>query len=160
MARFKYCPQCSNALLTRELNGKHRMACVHCDFVHWNNPTPVAVMLIPHKSGLVLIKRKLAPKAGHWALPSGFVDEGETAEIAAVRESQEETNLTVRLKRLFMQRTTPGNQLLLVYLTYKVRARPAPGDDAEEAKVFGRDEIPEDIAFPVHKEAIKAYFEG
>jgi 8-oxo-dGTP diphosphatase len=42
---------------------------------------------------LLLIQRKQDPHAGSWALPGGFVDEGETLDAAAGRELQEETSV-------------------------------------------------------------------
>ena len=47
-------------------------------------------------NGIVLIERKNPPFG--WAIPGGFVDEGETLEDAAIREAFEETCLNVRLK--------------------------------------------------------------
>ena len=47
---------------------------------------------------IVLIARRNPPPG--WAIPGGFVDVGESAEQAAVREAAEETGLSVRLVTL------------------------------------------------------------
>ena len=44
---------------------------------------------------VVLIKRKYEPLKGHWSLPGGMVEVGETLEAALTRELLEETGLSV-----------------------------------------------------------------
>lgn len=51
---------------------------------------------------VLLIKRKLEPFKDHWALPGGFVLEGEDLEQAVTRELQEETGVDkVYLEQLY-----------------------------------------------------------
>jgi ADP-ribose pyrophosphatase len=61
--------------------------CSNCGFsVQQRNPFPtVDVVLYRHGQGIVLIERVNAPYG--WALPGGFIDYGESAEQAAVREA-------------------------------------------------------------------------
>ena len=44
---------------------------------------------------VLLVRRKNEPFAGHYALPGGFVNIGETIEAACCREVQEETGIAV-----------------------------------------------------------------
>jgi len=55
------------------------------------------IILDGDKNHIVLIKRKYPPYQGHYALPGGFIDKGETPESAIVREIKEETNLEVKI---------------------------------------------------------------
>lgn len=60
----------------------------------------VAVVVVEGDDGpgIVLTKRssRLRAHAGQWALPGGRIDEGETPEVAALRELHEELGLHVR----------------------------------------------------------------
>jgi 8-oxo-dGTP diphosphatase len=90
----------------------------------------------------LLIQRKNEPFAGGWAYPGGFVDEGETAEQAAVRELWEETDVhDVKLKQLYtetaLNRDPRGWVVSVVYFAFVseeivVKA----GDDAQNAKWY------------------------
>ena len=75
--------------------------CPHCGetVALYRNPIPTADIIIRVGSGIVLIKRKNPPHG--WAIPGGFIDYGETAESAALREALEETSLNVRGLKLF-----------------------------------------------------------
>jgi 8-oxo-dGTP diphosphatase len=66
----------------------------------YDHPRPavtVDIVLFSLQSGrieVLLIKRAREPFRGLWALPGGFVEEGEALERAATRELHEETGLT------------------------------------------------------------------
>lgn len=159
---YRYCPLCSYPL-TKKMVGDHlRSTCEDCGFVHWNNPKPVTVTLVPKGDGLVLIKRKVEPRPGMWALPGGFMEEGESVEQGACREVKEETGLDVEIDRIVASFTTKKglNQVLFLCLAKPVTGTPSPSDDALDAQVFSKNEVPEDIAFPLHQAAIERYFAG
>ncbi len=135
--------------------------CPHCggDIVAYVNPTPTVdvVILVPDGTssgysgdGVVLIERLNEPLG--WALPGGFVDEGETCEQAAVREMKEETGLDVVLTGLLGVYSDPARDprqhtMSVVYtgFTRDISTLMA-GDDAGKAEVFPLEQWPQ-LAF-------------
>ena len=96
---------------------------------------------------ILLIKRKNQPFKGKWALPGGFVDYGETAEDAVVREVLEETGLNTRVGSLFgvysdPQRDPRGHTITVVYLLEVCGGFLKSGDDAVEVGFFALDDLP------------------
>ena len=61
------------------------------------NPSPAVDFLISkdHNSKILLVRRKNDPFKGMLSIPGGFINEGETAEDAMIREAKEETSLVV-----------------------------------------------------------------
>ena len=110
--------------------------------------------VIVYDGKLVLIRRKNPPFQGHFALPGGFVEVGETVETAAVREAKEETGLDVEIIKLLGVYSKPsrdprGHTVSVIFLTVgngKLKA----GSDASDTGLFGIDEIPE-LAFDHNK---------
>jgi 8-oxo-dGTP diphosphatase len=112
-----------------------------------------------HPRHFVLVKRRNAPLG--WALPGGFVDDGETVEAAAEREAKEETGLNVRLVRQFHVYSEPGRDprghTITVVFIGEAEGDPTGGDDAADARCFSVDALPPDMAFD-HEEIIRDFF--
>jgi len=107
----------------------------------------------------VLVRRKNPPPG--WAIPGGFIDEGESADHAAVREAREETGLDVELTELFHvysdpQRDPRHHTLSAVFLG-RAQGEPIGGDDAAEARAFHPNDVPHHLAFD-HAQILADYF--
>jgi 8-oxo-dGTP diphosphatase len=117
--------------------------------VEYRNPKPTVDIIICIDGLVVLIRRKNAPLG--WALPGGFVDEGERVEDAAIREAREETLLDVTLDRLFYVYSDPARDdrqhTLSVVFTATAQGQPVGADDAQEARLFALDALPTPLAF-------------
>ena len=124
------------------------------------NPFPTVDIIIELDSGgIVLIRRKNPPPG--WALPGGFIDYGESAEAAAVREAKEETSLDVQLIELLHVYSDPARDprqhTLSVVFIATAKGRPTGTDDAAEAEVFHENTLPSPLAFD-HAKILQDYF--
>jgi len=140
---------------------KERLVCPKCGHVteRYKNPFPAADVIVAIGDKIVLIRRKNPPEG--WAVPGGFIDYGETAEAAAIREIREETGLEISDLELFEVRSDPKRDprfhTITVVFTASSTGTPRAGDDAAEAGLFGPDELPEPLAFD-HAEVLRDYF--
>jgi 8-oxo-dGTP diphosphatase len=109
--------------------------------------------------GIVLVKRKSPPPG--WGLPGGFIDYGESAEDAAVREAREETSLQVQLVELFHvysdPKRDPRKHTISTVFIAKASGTPKGGDDAAEARIFTESNLPAPLAFD-HAKILQDYF--
>ena len=107
---------------------------------------------------LLLIRRKNDPFKGSWALPGGFVDEGEDLDAAALRELEEETGVKVtcveQLKAYGKPDRDPRHHTISVAFFAFVAddTNATAADDAEDAQWFDINELPK-LAFD-HAEII------
>lgn len=138
------------------------MECPYCKkmITMHKNPTPTVDIIIDINGRIVLIKRKNPPFG--WALPGGFVDYGESFEVAALREAKEETGLEVTDLRQFHTYSDPGRDARLhtasTVFTGKASGIPQAGDDAGEVGLFVRENLP-DLAFD-HARILADYYVG
>jgi 8-oxo-dGTP diphosphatase len=125
----------------------------------YRNPLVTVDLIVEINDKIVLIER-INPPYG-WALPGGFVDYGESLEIAARREALEEINLEVTLIEQFHTYSDPNrdprqHSVTTVYIA-EANGFPTGGDDAGSAALFSRDTIPDHMAFD-HGDIIEDYY--
>ncbi len=111
----------------------------------YRNPALTVDVIIEIDMKIVLISRKHPPLG--WAIPGGFVDYGEKIEDAALREAEEETGLQVTLQTLLGVYSDPSRDnrrhtASAVYIGHS-KGTPKAADDAQEARLFSIDELPE-----------------
>ena len=139
--------------------------CPACNTTTYRNPLPVAVVLVPvEDGGLLLIRRAIEPRTGKLALPGGYVNDGETWQEAAAREVREETGITVAAEsiREFQVRSAPDGTVLLFGISDPIERSAIvtyqPTEETSDCLVI--DTPSPDMAFPLHAEAVRAYFNG
>jgi len=98
---------------------------------------------------VLLIRRKLPPFQGMWAIPGGFVNIDESLEGAALRELEEETGVRdVYLEQLYtfgnVGRDPRGRVITVAYfaLIPAPAIDPRAGDDAAEARWWSMYDLP------------------
>ena len=95
----RFCPHCATALapivMAEDGGDKERLRCPACGWTHWNNPTPVLAAIV-ELDGKVLLARNAAWPPKMFALITGFMEAGESAQEGIAREVKEETNLDVQ----------------------------------------------------------------
>lgn len=91
---FRFCPKCGSPGFTPD--SEKSLKCSSCGFGYFiNMSASVAAVIRNHNNEILFTVRKHNPAAGMLDLPGGFVDLGETAEAAIVREIKEELNLNI-----------------------------------------------------------------
>lgn len=102
-------------------------------------PLPSCHALIQEADRFLLVQRARPPLAGHWGLPGGGVELGETVEQALLREVREETGLTVALDRFLgyadaIEHDEQGrvryHYVILYFLAHPTGGELAAADDA------------------------------
>lgn len=158
---YRFCPRCGGDLELREIKRgePERLVCRRCGFVFFLDPKVAAGTIFSLDGGIVLIKRGIEPSYGKWVFPGGFVDRGETAEEAAIRETREEVQLDVSIERILNVYSYPRFiTIVIVYAARCLGGTPAAGDEALEVRIFPPEEIPwEDLAFSSTRDALRDY---
>jgi ADP-ribose pyrophosphatase YjhB (NUDIX family) len=114
-------------------------------------------------TALVVVTRAVDPARGGVALPGGYIDDREDWRKAVVRELKEETGIDAAARdvRLVDAASSPDGHLLLFGLLPERPADDLP-DFAATDETEGRHLLrgAEELAFPLHTMAARAFFEG
>ena len=161
---MKYCSQCRAEVRQEIPAGDNRLrhVCSDCRTIFYDNPKIVAGTLPIYDGQILLCKRAISPRKGYWTLPAGFMENGESTEDAARRETLEEANATVTLKSLFSMITVPHiSQVHVFFLAELATPDFSAGEESLEVALFTPATIPwDELAFPTVGETLVRYLEG
>jgi ADP-ribose pyrophosphatase YjhB (NUDIX family) len=161
---MNYCSNCASKLDFRLIEDDHlpRFVCDDCETIHYQNPRVIVGCLPIFEGKILLCKRGIEPRKGFWNIPGGFMENGEHIEEGALREANEEANLTLRSKGLLSVFTVPKiNQVHMHFLTEVLDNNWNLTTETTDIQLFSEDEIPwDDIAFPSNLFTLNTYLEN
>jgi ADP-ribose pyrophosphatase YjhB (NUDIX family) len=160
---MKFCSNCGSTLSFAMPPGDHlpRFMCLQCDTIHYQNPKLVTGCIVEWQGKLLLCKRAIEPRLGFWTLPAGFMENGETTEAAAARETAEEALAeAVDLKPFTLVNVPHVDQVHLMFRGVLKDGRHAAGPESLDTRLVDEAEIPwEEIAFPSMRFTLERYLE-
>jgi ADP-ribose pyrophosphatase YjhB (NUDIX family) len=127
------CPRCATA-------DEQPLTCDRCGWRWYSNPKPAAAVLLERQEddatepSVLLLKRAVEPGFGAWDLPAGYLDPGESFEMAARRETREESGIEVELVGLTgVYHSQPANAVSAVFRARALDAGAPVRIDAESS---------------------------
>ena len=160
---IEYCPSCGGETQTHipEGDNRERAVCGQCDIIHYQNPKIVAGALPVWREKILLCKRAIEPRYGSWTLPAGFMENGETVEQGAARETWEEAEARIHNLQLYTVQSIP--RISQVYIIFRAELSAVDafgvGSESLETALFSEHEIPWDqIAFPMIERSLRYFF--
>lgn len=159
---MKFCSQCGAPVSLRIPGGDNRprYVCDRCHTVHYQNPRIVAGCLPVWEGRILLCRRAIQPRQGFWTLPAGFMENGETLEQAAARETLEEACARVHDLQLYTLFDLP--HISQVYLFFRAELADLDfraGEESLEVQLFEESDIPwRELAFPTVGRTLECYF--
>jgi ADP-ribose pyrophosphatase YjhB (NUDIX family) len=158
---MNYCSQCGSKVVLKVPEGDHqpRHVCDSCGTIHYLNPKVVVGSVPEYQGRILLCRRGIEPRLGFWAIPGGFMENGETLEQGAAREALEEAEIDVEIGSLLViANVTHAHQVHVFFRSRMRSAHFAPTPESLEVRFFDIEEIPwSDLAFPSTEYALRCY---
>jgi len=96
----------------------------------------IAAAVIVHEGKVLLVKRRVSEGSLSWQFPAGAIEADETPGEAAVRETKEETGLTVAEPRELGERVHPNTGRTMIYVACELVEGHATVGDEDELSEF------------------------
>jgi ADP-ribose pyrophosphatase YjhB (NUDIX family) len=160
---MNYCSKCAHETVREIPEGedRERDVCPACGEIFYVNPKVIVGCIPTIGDKVLLCKRAIEPRYGKWTLPAGFMENRETTEEGAARETWEEAE--ARTVNMALYRIFDVPHISQVYVFYRCDVlddKFGAGSESLESKLYAEDEIPwDELAFPVVVEMLKEFFE-
>lgn len=160
---MKYCSECGTKVVIKvpEGDNRPRFVCESCDSIHYKNPRIIAGAIPVYGDQVLLCKRAIHPRQGYWTLPAGFMENEESVEQAAQRETFEEAQAKIENLQLYTVISLPHiSQVYMLFRSELVDGVFAPGEESLETQLFDEEDIPwQEIAFPTMSRTLQYFFQ-
>ena len=159
---MNYCSACGAPVVSRIPPGddRQRFVCDSCSTIHYSNPKIVAGCIPQWEGRILLCRRAIEPRYGLWTLPAGFMENQETTQEAAARETLEEACARVQVGDLFSYLNVPRiSQVYVLFLARMLDGDFSAGAESLEVALFDEADIPwQRIAFPSIEVTLRRFF--
>ena len=143
-ASHRHCARCGAP--TEPVAGGHIRRCPVDGSEHFPRTDPAVIMLVSDSDDRALLGRQPSWPQRRFSTLAGFVEPGESAERAVVREVQEEAGVTVGEMRYFGSQPWPfPSSLMLGFLARATTTEITLEDELVEAQWFSRAELYEAV---------------
>jgi NAD+ diphosphatase len=142
-----FCPRCGHA--TEIAAGGAERLCPADGSEHFPRVDPAVIVLVTDDSDRALLGRQDAWPPGRFSTLAGFIEPGETAEQAVVREVFEESAVTVASVQLLATQPWPFPSSLMIGASARASGSPSPhadGHELSEVRWFTRRELRDAVA--------------
>ncbi|MFW6040723.1 MAG: NUDIX domain-containing protein [Thermoplasmatota archaeon] len=142
--RFKYCPECGNELVSKEIGDEGEIPyCSVCDEIYFDSFNTCVIVTVINDDKIALVKQYRLSK-NYWILIAGYVNEGETAEETVIREVWEEITIPVieckYISSYFHDRV---DNLMLGFVAFVEEDRFSTSNELDDIRWFKIDEAEE-----------------
>ena len=161
---MRYCSKCGSDKIEFKIpadDNLKRYCCSACDSIFYTNPNIIVGTLCVKGGQVLLCKRNIEPRFGFWTLPAGFMENAETLQEGALRETKEETQVTPKIISPYTAFSlTHISQVHFFYLADLNNEKFGPTPESTAVELFDEQSVPWDqMAFPTVTKTLEYYFE-
>lgn len=127
-----------------------------------SNQAAIAAAVIVDSGRVLMVRRRVKEGSLSWQFPAGQIEPGESGEVAAVRETQEEVGVEVSPIERLGERVHPVTGRTMVYVACEVvkgTARVADEEELAEVEWCDRVKLAEYVPYPFYQ-PVQEYFDA
>ncbi len=159
---MNFCSHCGSDQLQLQVphgDTHPRLTCTSCQQVHYHNPSIICGCIIERDDEIALCLKAIEPQKNTWTVAAGFMENGESTEAAAQRETLEETGMQVGILDLYsVFNVIHMHQVYVIYRAQFVAQTQPMGLESSAVQWFKADQVPWHLlAYPAIKTMLKRH---